>query len=174
MSIYIFSRPLHSGKTTELLQWCDLQKNIYGILMPDINGSRKILDLGTKEVFDVECVDITNTKQALTSIGRFHFYTAAFEKGNSFVLASLNQTPDWLVIDEAGKLELDGKGFYESIIKVVDLYSSNKVSGNLLITVRESLCKEVISFFKIKNAQVIHKLEDLAGLQKKIPVKTGE
>ena len=132
--------------------------------MPDINGSRKILDLGTKEIFDIECVDPANTKQALTSIGRFHFYTAAFEKANSIVLAALKQTPDWLVIDEAGKLELDGKGFYRSIAKAVELYSNNKVSGNLLITVRESLCKEVISFFNIKNVLVIHHLEDLAVL----------
>ena len=164
MSIYIFSRPIHSGKTSELLQWCNLQKNIHGILMPDINGSRKILDLGTKEIFDVECVDTANTKQALTSIGRFHFYTAAFEKANSIVLAALKQTPDWLVIDEAGKLELDGKGFYKSIAKAVELYSNIKVSGSLLITVRESLCNEVIYFFKINNAQIIHQMEDMAGL----------
>ena len=167
MSIFIFSRPIHSGKTTELMEWGTLQKNIYGILMPDINGSRKIFDLGTKEVFDVECVDNANTKQALTSIGRFHFYTAAFEKANVILLAALNQQPNWLVIDEAGKLELDGKGFYNSIVKAVDFYDKNKVSGNLIITVRESLCTEVISFFKIKNAQVINKLEDIVGLQKK-------
>jgi len=73
MSIYIFSRPIHSGKTTELLQWCNLQKNIAGILMPDINGSRKILDLLTKDVFDIECTDAINTKEQITSIGRFKF-----------------------------------------------------------------------------------------------------
>jgi nucleoside-triphosphatase len=161
MSIYIFSRPIHSGKTTELLQWCNQQKNIAGVLMPDINGIRKILDLHTKDVFDIECTDAANTKEPITSVGRFHFYTAAFEKANAIVLAALNQMPDWLVIDEGGKLELDGRGFYESIVKAVDLYSNNKVSGNLLITVRESLCNEVITFFKIKNFLVIHQLEDL-------------
>ena len=160
MSIYIFTRPEHSGKTTELLQWCSQQKNIAGILMPDINGSRKILDLHTKEVFDIECTDAANTKELLTSVGRFHFYTVAFEKANKIVLTALDQTPDWLVIDEAGKLELDGKGFYESIIKAVDLYNNDK-PGNLLITVRESLSTEVISFFKVKNVQVIHQLKDL-------------
>jgi nucleoside-triphosphatase THEP1 len=161
MSIYIFSRPIHSGKTTELLQWCNQQKNITGVLMPDIDSSRKILDLHTKNIFDIECTDAANTKELLTSVGRFHFYTAAFEKANSIVLAALNQKPDWLVIDEAGKLELDGKGFYESIVKSVDLYSNDKVAGNLLITVRESLCNKVISFFKIKRALVIHQLEEL-------------
>jgi nucleoside-triphosphatase THEP1 len=161
MSIYIFSRPIHSGKTTELLQWCNQQKNITGVLMPDIDSSRKILDLHTKNIFDIECTDAANTKELLTSVGRFHFYTAAFEKANSIVLAALNQKPDWLVIDEAGKLELDGKGFYESIEKAIDFYSTDKVAGNLLITVRESLCNKVISFFKIKRALVIHQLEEL-------------
>ncbi|MBK8785340.1 MAG: hypothetical protein IPN43_02320 [Chitinophagaceae bacterium] len=161
MSIYIFSRPVHSGKTTELLQWCNQQKNIAGILMPDINGSRKILDLQTKNMFDIECTDATNTKELLTAVGRFHFYTASFEKAHAIVLAALNQTPGWLVIDEAGKLELDRKGFYDSIVKTVEIYNNDNAAGNLLITVRESLCKEVISFFKIKDARVIHQLQDL-------------
>lgn len=161
MSIYIFSRPIHSGKTTELQQWCDQQKNIAGILMPDINGSRKILDLQTKNIFDIECSDASKTKEQLTAVGRFHFYTAAFEKANTIILAALNQMPAWLVIDEAGKLELQGKGFYQAIVHAVDLYSDDQVTGNLLITVRESLCNEVISFFKIKDAQVIHRLQDL-------------
>ena len=161
MSIYIFSRPVHSGKTTELLQWCNQQKNIAGILMPDINGSRKILDLQTKNMFDIECTDATNTKELLTAVGRFQFYTAAFEKAHTIVLAALNQRPGWLVIDEAGKLELDRKGFYDSIVKTVEIYNNDNAAGNLLITVRESLCKEVISFFKIKDARVIHQLQDL-------------
>lgn len=166
MSIYIFSRPVHSGKTTELLKWCNQQKNIAGILMPDINGSRKILDIGTTEIFDIECMDAINTKEPLTSVGRFHFYTTAFEKANASVLTALNQRPGWLVIDEAGKLELEGKGFYESIVKAVDVYSDDKISGNLLITVRESLCNEVISFFKIKNFRVVHQLQDLVYCKK--------
>ena len=161
MSIYIFSRPIHSGKTTELQQWCNQQKNIAGILMPDINGSRKILDLQTKNIFDIECSDASKTKEQLTSVGRFHFYTAVFEKANTIILAALNQMPGWLVIDEAGNLELQGKGFYQAIVKAVDLYNNDQVAGNLLITVRESLCHEVISFFNIKDARVIHRLEDL-------------
>ena len=161
MSIYIFSRPVHSGKTTELLQWCNQQKNIAGILMPDINGSRKILDLQTKNMFDIECTDATNTKELLTAVGRFHFYTASFEKANAIVLAALNQTQGWLVLAEAGTLELDRKGFYDSIVKTVEIYNNDNAAGNLLITVRESLCKEVISFFKIKDARVIHQLQDL-------------
>jgi nucleoside-triphosphatase THEP1 len=161
MSIFIFSGPVHSGKTTELEQWCNRQKKISGILMPDLNGSRKILDLHTKKCFDIECTDPADTTEQLIAVGRFHFYTEAFDKANAIVLAALNEMPDWLVIDEAGKLELDGKGFFESIVKAVEIYSNKKVSGNLLLTVRESLLTEVISFFKIKSFKIIHQLEEL-------------
>ena len=160
MSIYIFSRPIHSGKTTELLHWCNQQKNIMGVAMPDINGSRKMLDLHTKEIFDIECVDIVNTTETLISVGRFHFYLSAFEKANSIILKSLLQKPDWLVIDEAGKLELDGKGFYKALTEATSYYNNKKNSGNLLITVRDSLCADVINFFNLQNCRIIHQLDD--------------
>lgn len=159
MSIYIFSRPIHSGKTTELLAWCRQQKNISGILMPDIDGSRKILDLHTMDIFDIECTDTINTKEALTSVGRYYFYTASFEKANAILTNAISQNPSWLVIDEAGKLELEGKGFFNAIIKAVEFF--NNASENLLITVRDSLCEEVIAFFKITNYKIIHNIEDL-------------
>jgi nucleoside-triphosphatase THEP1 len=161
MSIYIFSRPVHSGKTTELMQWCGGQKNIAGIVMPDMNGSRKIIDLQTKTVFDIEYTGADDPELPLTHVGRFHFYTAVFDKANEILLAALDQPPHWLVIDEAGKLELECKGFYRSIIKAVELYNNENFSGNLLITVRESLLAEVIDFFNIKNFQVITQLKDL-------------
>ncbi len=161
MSIIIFSGPIHSGKTTALLQWCNRQKNIYGILMPDINGSRKILDINTKEVFDIECTDLENTKEPVTTIGKFNFYTAAFKRGNSILINALTNNPDWLIIDEAGKLELDGKGFYDALSKITGVYLNKKNKSNLLITVRDSLCEEVILFLKLKEYRVINRLEEL-------------
>ena len=162
MSIYIFSVPVHSGKTTELLQRSNLQKNICGILMPDINGYRKILNINTKEIFDAACIDIINTKEPLTSTGRFHFYTAAFEKANSMLQHALSQNPNWLVIDEAGKLELKGEGFYKSVVEAAKMYGNKDKPGNLLIVVRDSLCAEVVSFFNIKNYKIITRLEDIS------------
>lgn len=160
MSIIIFSRPVHSGKTTELWKWCDQQKNIAGVLMPDRQGSRKILDIGTREVFDIECTDTTNTKEPITTVGRFHFYTGAFEKANLILVNALTRSPDWLVIDEAGKLELEGKGFYTALVQAVAFYN-NPAAGNLLIAVRESLCAEVIAFFKMKDCRVVHQASEL-------------
>lgn len=161
MSIYIFSGPIHSGKTTALLQWCNRHSNIAGVLMPDINGSRKILDIKTKEVFDIECTDQSVNDNLLVSVGRFYFYTSAFEKANSILTEALAENHNWLVIDEAGKLELDEKGFYPSLKKAVEFYNSNKTTGNLLVTLRDSLCEEIILFFKINNCRIVQSLEEL-------------
>ena len=161
MSITLFSRPIHSGKTTELLQWCDKKKNVHGILMPDINGGRKIMDIRTKEIFDIQCTDPANTTAPLTTVGKFHFYTAAFERANLILINSLEHDPAWLIIDEAGKLELDGRGFYNALKKIIPLYDNPGDNGGLLITVRDSLCEEVISFFKIKDCRLIRQVEEL-------------
>ena len=107
--------------------------------MPDINGSRKIFDVRSREIFDIECADAINTKEPLITAGRFHFYTTAFEKANSILINALNHEPAWLVIDEAGKLELENKGFYSSIVRALEIYDNNEMTGNLLITVRDSL-----------------------------------
>ena len=161
MSIIIFSQPIHSGKTTQLLHWCNQQKNAAGILMPDINDKRKILNLETKEVFAVECDDPDNTKEKLVTVGKYHFYAAAFEKANSILLGAVSSNPEWLVIDEVGKLELEGKGFYPAVKKIIDDQEEKITTTNNILVVRDSLRAEVINFFKINKYIIIHRLEDL-------------
>lgn len=161
MSIYIFSRPIRSGKTTALLQWGTRQQNIAGVAMPDINGSRKILDLSNNTFFDIECPDAATSKERITTIGRFHFYSSAFEKANSILLKALAQHPRWLIIDEVGKLELAGKGFHDPVVKAIEFYGNPVAPGNLLITVRVGLVEDVISLFNLRDCKVIDKLEEL-------------
>jgi nucleoside-triphosphatase len=161
MAIYIFSRPVRSGKTTELLNWCRQQQNMAGILMPDVDGSRKIYDIGTGNSFDVEYTGPATDPALFTIIGRFKFYTAAFEKANDILITSINKNCDWVVVDEIGRLELDGKGFYRAMQFITARYNDNKAGLNLLLTVRDSLCDEVARFFKIKNYQLIHSLDEI-------------
>lgn len=161
MSIYIFSRPVHSGKTTELIQWHKQHKVATGVLMPDIQGSRKIMDLKTGELFDITCSDETVGEEAIVRVGSYRFYTLAFDKANAIIMNALAENPGWLIIDEAGKLELGGKGFYSSLTKAIAFYDKPEQAGKLLITVRESLAEEIRQFFNIKNCQIIHQLDGL-------------
>ena len=157
MSIVIFTNPIRTGKTTQLLHWCEQQQNVGGIVMPDINGIRHVLDIQTKEIFIIECDDPGNTNEPLVNIGRFYFYAAAFEKANAILINESTKARDWLVIDEVGRLEVDGKGFYPSIKKILD----TKNYKNLLLVVRDSLYEKAVSFFMIPDHIVIHRLDQM-------------
>ena len=160
MSIILFSRPVRTGKTTELSAWCGKQKNIAGILMPDSDGGRKAVDLSTNEIFNIECKGRDGKKEELIQVGKFYFYAPVFKKINNLLLNPLLPHPRWLVIDEVGILELAGAGFYDAVIKLVEVYN-NPAGADLLLVVRENLCNEVIAFFKIKNYSIVHNLKSL-------------
>ena len=162
MSIYIFSGPVHSGKTTALQQWCEQigkTKAVAGILMPDINGSRKIYDIKTKEIFDIECTDPEHTTGSLTTVGRYHFYNATFEKANAIIADAASAASDILVIDEVGKLELEGKGLYDSTKNSIETEAYKSGNKLIILVVRDYLYAQVVSFFNIKQHILIHRTD---------------
>ncbi len=161
MSIFIFSQPIHSGKTTQLLHWCNQQKNVTGILMPDIDGKRKILDLETKELFTIECDNPSDSPEELITVGKYHFYATAFKKANTILLSALSRNPQLLVIDEVGKLELEGKGFYPGVKKAIEDHEKKLISTQLILVVREGLYDEAVNFFKIKDHTLVHHVTEI-------------
>jgi nucleoside-triphosphatase THEP1 len=157
MSIIIFSRPVRSGKTTELIKWCDIQQDVSGILMPDINGSRKIMNIKTGDVFDAECMEPENTDEELLQVGRFSFYASAFNKANELLLENISHSLSWLVIDEVGKLELGKKGLFPSVESAVNQYQFTS-GKKAIFVIRDTLVESAISFFNITEYTLIHDL----------------
>ena len=157
MSITIFSRPIRTGKTTELLQWCDKQKNIAGIAMPDISGFRKIIDLTTHATIDAEYKNTGPTNEELIEIGKYKFYKHAFDKANEILIHAWASKPGWLVIDELGKLELKGQGFFPAVKKIIAAMQQQP-GTNILIVVREGLVDEIARLFQLKNFSVVQTL----------------
>lgn len=157
--IIIFSRPVHSGKTSALQDWCYRQKDIAGVLMPDVEGKRKLLNLQTNELHDFECAYNEDNPASVTTVGRFNFYSAVFDLFNEVMIKSVLAQPQWLVIDEVGKLELAGKGFYPAVKAILSDHENNKFRGNVLLVVRDSLCNEVISFFNISTYNIVEHLD---------------
>ena len=82
----------------------------------------------------------------------------AFSKANTVLLTSLVQNPEWLVIDEIGKLELKGMGFHDVLQEIIPVYQKPGNKKKLLLVIRNSLLEEVISFFKIADPQIIDSL----------------
>ena len=165
MSIIIFSRPVRSGKTSELQYWCSTQKNTSGILMPDVNGKRMLLDIRSGILSEIECDDPVNSKFALQAVGKYFFYASAFEKANSILLkesATGNGTGYCMVIiDEVGKLELQSMGLYEATKNLLENRDYKTSQKNLLLVVRDSLYQQVVSFFKITDHILIRHLTEI-------------
>jgi len=163
MSIIIFSRPVRSGKTTELMQYCQEITNtkvVRGILMPDLDGSRKLFDINAKEWFDIECKDPSTTRRSLITVGAFHFYADAFEKANAIILQAASKS-DLLIIDEVGKLELEQKGFYPCIKEILEKEEYKSPVKSLLLVVRDNLYEQVVQFFDIGQHTLINNLSDI-------------
>ncbi|MGB4776326.1 MAG: nucleoside-triphosphatase [Daejeonella sp.] len=151
--IYILSKTIRSGKTTQLLHWAKINDaQLSGILTPDVNGIRMIYDLSAKQYFpfqvpeDVVCEDSQQ-------IGRFTFYQSAFNQANHIIERAFLEDPDWLVIDEVGPLELLNKGFDTVLKTIIPAYLSGKQKGNLLLVIRESLLVETCHFYNIHTYQ---------------------
>lgn len=159
MSILIFSRPIRSGKTTELLHWCRKQSGVQGIAMPDVNEVRMMMNLAGGQIFEAQC--ITDTDAPLITIGPFRFFAAAFEKANEILLQAAAAKPNWLVVDEVGKLELLKQGFYPAVKELVDRYQPDTENNrHLLLVIRDSLVEQLISFLGIKNPVRLETLQE--------------
>ncbi|TSA42724.1 MAG: hypothetical protein D4R55_02020 [Chitinophagaceae bacterium] len=149
MSIIVFSRPIRSGKTGSLLQWSKQQHNVQGFLMPDVEGKRHLHDIGSGESHLIECEDPTHSPEALQQIGRFYFYAEMFRKANKKLVDWVTQEPEWLVLDELGKLELLHQGFYDALPTLIAAASAPQYTGKLVLVIREGLYEEAIQYFKI-------------------------
>ncbi len=153
--IYILSQPIHSGKTTLLQNWLKGQANVAGILTPDINDIRKVYDIADNTYYDLQ-TDETYTGE-LISIGKYKFSAAGFEKARDILIRSANSRPDWLLVDEVGKLEIEQQtGLEPALSQIIDLYKINP-TGGLLLVIRDYLLEQAICHYNLDKAIVLNK-----------------
>ena len=146
--IYILTAPIHTGKTTSLLQWSAGRNNVYGIFTPDINGKRVFMNASTREQFPMETID---DNEPVLEIGRFRFSAVSFNKAGQILADALQQTSGYLVIDEIGPLELRKEGLYDAVKTILQKNDRLKI----ILVVREKLVDEIVSFFSLKDPVVI-------------------
>jgi len=156
-NIYVFSRPIRTGKTTELMRWLEGKTNIAGILSPDVDGVRSLLDLHSRELRPLETAPGADAVQ----VGRFCFSLKAFEWAQDILLHPKNETANWLVIDEVGKLELDEHGGLEPAIGVLLEKYRKGLGGNLLLVIRDTLLQKAIHHYNLPDAVIVHELKEL-------------
>ncbi len=151
-NIFILSKAIQTGKTTALMQWCNIQKNIAGILTPDIEGSRKLFDIEQKTFYDFEVKNPLPTDE-ITPIGKFNFYTQIFAKAQQIITKS---NADYLIIDEIGRLELNqNKGLEPVLSKVIITYTNHQAKGCLILVIRDYLLEDCIKKYQLQQAKII-------------------
>lgn len=153
-NIFILSGPVRSGKTSMLAEWVRLKKGISGVLTPDEKGRRMLLDIAPNKYHMFEAGD-TYGGETVT-VGRFLFARAAFEEGRRIIAESLDASPEWLVIDEAGKLEIEqGEGFEPFIKRAVQHYQRPGCQGRLILVVRDSLLEAALKKYNLHGCHIL-------------------
>ena len=150
--IYILTGPIHSGKTTSLINWPANRNDVYGILTPVVNEKRVFMNAHTKEQFPMQAAE--HEKEVLT-VGKYTFSKANFDTAIQVIRDAI-QKNGWLIIDEVGPLELRNEGF-NSILKEVLTNRTEKT----LVVVREGLTNEVENHFLITDAIVVNDIKKL-------------
>lgn len=153
-NIYIFSRPVRSGKTTELARWIQDQKAAGGILTPDIDGLRHLVDIATGNAIQLET---KNIGQSTIEIGKFIFLEESFQQARTILLNSMHGRFEWFIVDEVGKLEIERKeGLEPALEKIIKHHKT--INTKLLLVIRDSLLQKAITYYHLDEAIIVNNL----------------
>lgn len=145
--IYIYTGKIKSGKTTNLFRWCIGKSSIGGVLQPVIDGKRFFYSIRNKELIQLE--SFNDLDKDTIQIGKYNFLIKGFDKAKAILKEDFQQNLDWLIIDEFGPLEIDGKGLEPVITEI--LISKENFKGNILVVVRENLLDMFLEKYKLKD-----------------------
>ncbi len=152
--VIILTAPIQSGKTSSLLQWSANRKDVFGILTPVVNGKRVFLNPLTKEQWPMEA----NDDEEAVAVGRFLFSKKGFEKAAAIIAEGISKE-GWLVIDEAGPLELRREGFH-----IVLREALRNRKARLLIVVRDGMAEKVALHYGISDYLIIKTAAELPDI----------
>lgn len=152
--VYILSQPIQTGKTGLLLEWIKQTKSVGGILTPDVDGKRKLLDIHTQTYFNLQ----KENHEDGIKIGRFVFDESVMEKANQIIEECIYKDIDWIVIDEIGRLEInEHKGLETTVSKIIEAYKTGDVSAKLLLVIRDYLLNDAILHYQLDDVVVLDK-----------------
>ncbi len=151
-NIYLLTGKVNSGKTTILSEWIQRKKNCGGILQPKINGKRFLLNIRTGEEKSLEVINGISSVNVVR-VGKYSFNIATLDWAKNILMNEINNSPDWLIIDEYGKLELEDKGLEPVVSQIIER-SSNEKTPKILIVIRDYLVTDFLGKFSFGHNSV--------------------
>ena len=153
-NIYVLSRPIRSGKTTQLQEWLKTHTNAAGILTPDIGGKRMIYDISRNKYHSFE-VDQTYGADVIM-VGKFLFAKTAFTLAQEIIEKAMTSHYDWIVVDEVGKLEIEqGEGFEPDVLRIIKRFQSQEMKGRLLLVIRDTLLEKALEKYDLSGCIIL-------------------
>lgn len=151
-NLYILSGPVQTGKSTRLKKWVADKSSADGILQIVKDNKRYLFDIRSK-LERLLSVNETDDQSNIINVGNFAFNKRTFEWARAELLNSLENRPEWLIVDEVGKLELIGEGLepavYDLMLKAKD-YPTTK----FLFIVRDSLLQSFFEYYNLNKENV--------------------
>jgi len=157
VNLFVFTAPVNSGKTTALMKWVKDKKNVGGILAPDIDGQRRLYTLRDRKQHLYQLTDeaaAVASPDEMVTICKFNFAASSFALARQTLLEDSRRACDWLVIDEIGKLELQGGGLEPAAGEVIRQFLAGEASGKLLLVVRDELVDKVAEHYGLEEYEV--------------------
>lgn len=148
--IYIVTGKIKAGKTTFVEKWIKSKTNAAGIIQPVINGERYIKKINSNDYkkLTTDVIDSTTIK-----IGNYLFDNETFNWAKDQLSKSVKAKPEWLVIDEFGILELEGKGLEPEFTNILNRIKKQNHT-KLLVVIRENLLDQFLNKYKFKDEEV--------------------
>ena len=145
--ILLYTGPVQSGKSSRLLSFVQNRNDVGGILSLVIDGKKYLYDIssGKKKLLEA---DSREKEINIVTVGRYKFKTEVFEWGRSILKKASTEKYNYIVIDEIGSLELEGKGLSPIADEIISKYFT--YSPKILLVVRESLVGKFLHHYKLK------------------------
>lgn len=160
--VMIITGAIGQGKTTQSFRLVEMlnSKNIpvSGICCPRIMEGK---DTVGYDIVDVAGIDSripflrVDNNPDLERIGKYGIYPGALRVGNDVLRKALDDDAGVIVVDEVGKMELEGHGWAQNIDKLVGS------SAILVLAVRNTFVDDVVKKWALKNFTVFEVAENV-------------
>lgn len=157
--IILFSREVHSGKTTELLELLEHKVGIGGILCPNKNGRKHAMFLPERKTYPLE----SNGEKSSIKVGNYILDKTILKKISDYLAQMKPHDFGLIVVDEIGKLELKNEGYEPGLSRLIQNFHKEQPSCSLILVVRDSLLLQVIEKYKLENYEVAGNIRDVSN-----------
>jgi nucleoside-triphosphatase THEP1 len=155
--VFIITGPAGEGKTTCVRKLAALLKEnnipVGGILSDKVRSDSGIIGYNIVNIETGETEDFLRLDEdrGTEKIGRYTICRAGLKTGNNILNSLLSEERKLVIIDEVGRLELNNRGWSDSVSNLLQ-----NSGNNILITVRDTFMVGIINKWELKEAVILN------------------